>query len=157
FIRTTTTALGGAVLTDAALGGADGVSALALSRPAAAPSSCTAGSSADLVLRRSLHVVGSVRPGVRGDAAVADGRGAETCARLGAAGDREVDLDGLVLAPGFIDIHSHTDLSLLRDPRADSKVRQGVTTEVAGQDGGSVGWDEAGFAEAQARYREQGI
>jgi N-acyl-D-amino-acid deacylase len=42
------------------------------------------------------------------------------------------------VAPGFIDIHSHTDTVLLQHPRAESKIRQGVTTEVAGQDGGSV-------------------
>src|SRR5690606_11787081 len=54
------------------------------------------------------------------------------------AGATEVDVRGLAVAPGFIDIHSHTDTGLLRDPVAESKLRQGVTTEVAGQDGGSV-------------------
>jgi N-acyl-D-amino-acid deacylase len=48
-----------------------------------------------------------------------------------------IDATGLVVCPGFIDIHSHTDLSLLVNPRAESKIRQGVTTEVAGQDGSS--------------------
>lgn len=49
-----------------------------------------------------------------------------------------IDAKGLAIAPGFIDIHSHTDLGLLIDPRAESKIRQGVTTEVLGQDGSSV-------------------
>jgi len=50
---------------------------------------------------------------------------------------RIIDVAGRVVCPGFIDIHSHTDLSLLVNPRAESKIRQGVTTEVAGQDGSS--------------------
>jgi N-acyl-D-amino-acid deacylase len=109
------------------------------------------------VLRRALIYDGSVAAPVRGDVAVSGGRIAEIAARLGTRGDREVDVDGLALAPGFVDIHSHTDLGLLRDPRADSKVRQGVTTEVSGQDGGSVGWSESEFAAARERYAQQGI
>ena len=45
---------------------------------------------------------------------------------------RVIDLGGLVLAPGFIDIHTHSDVSLLHDPAGQSKVLQGVTTEVIG-------------------------
>ena len=48
-----------------------------------------------------------------------------------------IDATGRIVCPGFIDSHSHTDLSLLVNPQAESKVRQGVTTEVAGQDGSS--------------------
>ena len=55
----------------------------------------------------------------------------------GNGGKTVIDAAGMVVAPGFIDIHSHTDLSLLVNPRAESKIRQGVTTEVAGQDGDS--------------------
>lgn len=49
--------------------------------------------------------------------------------------EREIDLDGLVLAPGFIDMHSHSDLQILSNPQHLAKVSQGVTTEVLGQDG----------------------
>ena len=49
-----------------------------------------------------------------------------------------IDAKGLKVTPGFIDIHSHTDTSLFINPNAESKIRQGVTTEVAGQDGSSV-------------------
>ncbi|MCT1477984.1 family 20 glycosylhydrolase [Microbacterium sp. p3-SID336] len=47
----------------------------------------------------------------------------------------EVDAAGLVLAPGFIDLHAHSDLAVLQGAQHDAKIRQGVTTEVLGQDG----------------------
>ena len=107
---------------------------------------------ADLVLRRARIFDGSGAAAAIGDVAVAGGRITEVAARIAARGAEELDLDGLALAPGFIDTHSHTDLQLLRDPRADSKVRQGVTTDVTGQDGSSVAWSEDALAEARARY-----
>ena len=55
-----------------------------------------------------------------------------------AGADREVDLDGAYLAPGFIDMHAHSELRLFTRPGAPEKVTQGVTTEVLGQDGVSV-------------------
>ncbi|MFQ5983246.1 MAG: amidohydrolase family protein, partial [Woeseiaceae bacterium] len=64
---------------------------------------------------------------VRGDQIVAVGRVAEVMAR------REIDARGLVVAPGFIDMHSHSDWLLLEDGNAQSKIRQGVTTEVLGE------------------------
>ncbi|MCZ6776324.1 MAG: D-aminoacylase [Ignavibacteria bacterium] len=52
--------------------------------------------------------------------------------------ERVIDASGLIVTPGFIDIHSHVDTELFIAPRAESKVRQGVTTEVTGADGSSV-------------------
>jgi N-acyl-D-amino-acid deacylase len=49
--------------------------------------------------------------------------------------DRVIDASGLVLAPGFIDMHSHSDLQILLNPTHPSRITQGVTTEVLGQDG----------------------
>lgn len=49
-----------------------------------------------------------------------------------------IDAKGLKVSPGFIDIHTHTDTGLFINPNAESKIRDGVTTEVAGQDGSSV-------------------
>ncbi|HCY77682.1 MAG TPA: hypothetical protein DHV28_17355 [Ignavibacteriales bacterium] len=51
---------------------------------------------------------------------------------------KTIDAKNLKVTPGFIDIHSHTDTGLFINPNAESKIRQGVTTEVAGQDGSSV-------------------
>jgi N-acyl-D-amino-acid deacylase len=58
-------------------------------------------------------------------------------AAAGPLADAAVDGRGLCLAPGFIDPHTHSDLTLLADPRAESRVRQGVTTEVVGNCGSS--------------------
>jgi N-acyl-D-amino-acid deacylase len=49
--------------------------------------------------------------------------------------DRVIDASGLVLAPGFIDMHAHSDLQILLNPTHPSRITQGVTTEVLGQDG----------------------
>lgn len=49
--------------------------------------------------------------------------------------NRRIDATGLVVAPGFIDLHSHSGLMIFADPRHEPKVRQGVTTEVIGVDG----------------------
>jgi len=50
---------------------------------------------------------------------------------------RRIDATGLVVAPGFIDVHSHSGLVILAEPRHEPKVHQGVTTEVIGVDGNS--------------------
>ncbi len=91
----------------------------------------------DLVLRGGTLYDGSGRPGERGDLAIVDGR-------IAAVGDvrgpakREIDVSGLAVAPGFIDIKTHSDFTLPINPAAHSKVRQGVTTEVIGHCGFSV-------------------
>ena len=53
-------------------------------------------------------------------------------------GSRVLDASGLIVSPGFIDIHTHSDGDILRYPTADSRVRQGITTEVTGNCGGSA-------------------
>lgn len=119
------------------------------------PASALAGASptrADLVLRRARIFDGTGAAPFAGDVAVTGGRISGVAARITERGAEEIDLAGLALAPGFIDIHTHTDLQLLRDPRADSKVRQGVTTDVTGQDGSSVAWSADGLADAKRRH-----
>ncbi|MFT7838039.1 D-aminoacylase [Saccharothrix sp. BKS2] len=87
----------------------------------------------DIVFRGARVVDGTGAPGYLADVGVRDGRIAEIGADLG--GKRVVEADGRVLAPGFIDMHSHSDLQVLADPAHLAKVSQGVTTEVLGQDG----------------------
>lgn len=73
-----------------------------------------------------------------GHVLVTEGRisrvGSQPCGRA----ERIVDVDGAYLAPGFIDMHAHSELHLFDHPRAQEKVTQGVTTAVFGQDGVSV-------------------
>lgn len=86
-----------------------------------------------LVFRGASVVDGTGAPAYRADVLVQDGRIAAIGTGLG--GDRVVDADGLVLAPGFVDMHAHSDLRLLTEPEHLAKVSQGVTLEVLGQDG----------------------
>ena len=90
------------------------------------------------VLFRGCDVLdGTGAPRVRADVAVANGliAGVGESAAGAADADRVVDASGLVLAPGFIDMHAHSDLALLTDERHLAKTTQGVTLEVIGQDG----------------------
>jgi N-acyl-D-amino-acid deacylase len=91
----------------------------------------------DLILRGGTLYDGSGRPGARGDLAVADGRIAVIGDAPGHA-RREIDVSELAVAPGFIDIKTHSDFTLPINPKAESKVRQGVTTEIIGHCGFSV-------------------
>src|SRR5262249_34543485 len=87
----------------------------------------------DLVLRNGTVVDGSGNPWFRGDVAIRGDRIVAVGRVPAAQARREIDVKGLVVAPGFIDMHSHSDFVLLEDGDAPSKVRQGVTTEVLGE------------------------
>ncbi|MFC4471421.1 amidohydrolase family protein [Streptomyces xiangluensis] len=95
----------------------------------------------DLVIRDAEVVDGSGEPSYRADVAVEHGRITAIVKEAAAAGclrptaTRVLDAEGLVLSPGFIDMHAHSDLALLRDPDHSAKAAQGVTLEVIGQDG----------------------
>lgn len=92
-------------------------------------------SDGDLLLRGGLIVDGSGTEPVVGDVLVRGGRIAGVGGRIDAPGARVVDADGLAVAPGFVDMHAHSDLAVLADGAHLAKVTQGVTTEVVGQDG----------------------
>ena len=91
----------------------------------------------DLVIRGGNVIDGTGSAPVQMDVAVQAGRIAAVARRVVEKGAVEIDARGVVVAPGFIDIHSHGDGSLFSDPRSESVVRQGVTTIVVGQDGSS--------------------
>lgn len=88
----------------------------------------------DLLIKNATIYDGTGSAAYVADVAVADGKIAAVGADLGSA-ERTVDAQGLALAPGFIDSHSHADNSILWDPERLHVLRQGVTTEVAGQCG----------------------
>lgn len=92
--------------------------------------------SLDLLITGGTIVDGTGAPARGGDLAIVGGRIREVPAgteRPRAA--RTIDATGKVVAPGFIDLHSHGGLVILADPRHEPKVRQGVTTELVGVDG----------------------
>lgn len=102
---------------------------------AAAVSGAAGPSGAATLIRGGLVLDGTGRPGRRADVLLRGDRIVEVGERLEAAGARIVDATGLAVAPGFIDMHAHSDLAVLTDPAHLAKVSQGVTTEVVGQDG----------------------
>jgi N-acyl-D-aspartate/D-glutamate deacylase len=92
----------------------------------------------DILIRNGLLIDGTGSAGVTGDLAIANGRIAALGGRLPGDAARIIDATGLAVAPGFIDIKTHSDFTLPINPKAESKVRQGVTTEIIGHCGFSV-------------------
>ncbi len=99
---------------------------------------CSKSSDFDLILRQGLVCDGKGNEIIQSDVGVSGGR-------ITAIGDlsskkarQTISAKNRIISPGFIDIHSHSDVRLLVDGNAQSKIRQGVTTEIVGQDGGSV-------------------
>ena len=113
----------------------------------------------DLVIRGGHVIDGTGREGRDADVSLRDGRivavgprGAGTARRTIDAARRTIDARGQVVAPGLIDIHTHSDFTLPLAPRAESKIRQGVTTEVVGNCGFSAAPALPGRAALLAEY-----
>ncbi len=89
----------------------------------------------DTIIRNGVVYVGDGKPGIHGDIAVKGGRIAAIGQDLGDSADLVLDAKGHVVCPGFIDIHTHTDTNLLKAPKGDSRIYQGITSEVGGNCG----------------------
>jgi dihydroorotase/N-acyl-D-amino-acid deacylase len=87
----------------------------------------------DLIIRGGHIVDGTGNPWFSGDVGVRGDRIAAVGSLAGATATREIDARGLVVAPGFIDMHTHSDQPLLADGNAESKVREGVTLDIIGE------------------------
>lgn len=90
-----------------------------------------------ILIKNATIIDGSGKPSFRGDVRIKDGKIAKIGTIKAAAGDEVIDAGGLVLAPGFIDIHNHSESGLLREGTAANQVSQGITTVMVGPDGGS--------------------
>ncbi|WP_125154805.1 N-acyl-D-amino-acid deacylase family protein [Clostridium rectalis] len=91
-----------------------------------------------LLIKNGLIVDGTGKEGFIGDLAIKD----KTIFKIGKIHDMDfdkvIDANGNIVCPGFIDTHSHSDLKILIDPYVEPKIRQGITTEILGQDGISM-------------------
>ena len=92
----------------------------------------------DIVIRGGTVFDGSGGAGVAADVALKGDRIAAIAPRIKDGAAKVIDAAGLAVAPGFIDIKTHSDFTLPINPKAESKVRQGVTTEIIGHCGFSV-------------------
>src|ERR1700750_770787 len=108
---------------------------------------------ADLVIRGGTVVDGSGTPGVVADVTVTDGVIREIGPHL--RGDHVVDATGCVVAPGFIDIHTHYDAQVFWDPALTPSCFHGVTTVVAGNCGFSIAPTRPGDRDLIARTLEK--
>jgi len=89
----------------------------------------------DILFRDARIVDGTGNPWFHGDVAIEGDRIAQVGPLAAAQAPRTVDVGGTVLAPGFIDLHTHSDFTLPVFLRADAMIRQGVTTQLVGNCG----------------------
>ena len=117
----------------------------------------------DIIIRGGQVIDGTGRAGYRADVAVRDGIITAIGELSGRGADRVLDADGLAVAPGFIDAHTHSDTFFLDDDSGASKLYQGVTTDVSGNCGyshfpaleerlGNGPWSCASYADFLRKY-----
>ncbi len=92
----------------------------------------------DTILENGTVYDGTGRPGLVADVGIVDDRIKHIGNLEDADSVQRINVQGLAVSPGFIDLHTHSDFTLVVDGSAESQVHQGVTTEVIGQCGHSV-------------------
>jgi N-acyl-D-amino-acid deacylase len=131
--------------------------ALLLGSVGAFPSSSPQTPMPDLLLTGGRVVDGTGAPYFYADVAVADGRIAAVGRLAGTRAKRVIDATGFVVAPGFIDLLGQSEYNVLVDPRAASKITQGITTEVTGEGESIAPLDEKLLAEGEDVYKKYGV
>src|SRR4029079_11801908 len=106
----------------------------------------------DILIKGARVIDGTGAPGRTADVAIRAGRIAAIETNWTESAERVIDGQGCVVAPGFIDIHTHSDFTLPLNPKAEAKIRQGVTTEVVGNCGFSVAPALPGKVESLREY-----
>jgi N-acyl-D-amino-acid deacylase len=109
----------------------------------------------DLLIRNGTVIDGTGHARFRGDVGIKGDRLVAIGGLRGELARRTIDADGLVVAPGFVDMHTHSDLQILASPSHEAKVCQGITLEVLGQDGLSYAPNTPDVLE-QLRYQLAG-
>jgi N-acyl-D-amino-acid deacylase len=92
----------------------------------------------DILIRNGRVVDGAGNPAIHTDVAIKSGRIAAVGQLRGGSAARTIDAKGLVVAPGFIDLHNHSDYTILTDGNAESMIRQGVTSMILGEGGSAA-------------------
>jgi N-acyl-D-aspartate/D-glutamate deacylase len=111
----------------------------------------------DVVILHGHIIDGTGSPWYSGDVGIRDGRIAAIGNLAGARAKKAIDAHGMVVAPGFIDMLGQSELTILVDPRAPSKIYQGITTEITGEGDTVAPQTDATLAAEGAEYKHYGI
>jgi N-acyl-D-amino-acid deacylase len=89
----------------------------------------------DTIVKNGVLYNGEGGRPFRGDIGIKDGKISAIATDLGKSADKIVEADGMAVSPGFVDVHTHTDTNLFEAPLGDSRIYQGVTTDIGGNCG----------------------
>ena len=92
----------------------------------------------DILIKNGLVINGTGSPAIRNEIAIQDGKIVKIARHIPGEAKTVINASGKVVTPGFIDSHSHADSNVKEHPEQIEKVEQGITTNIAGQCGGSV-------------------